>query len=115
MAKTRRQERVGSLFQEALSEVISRDLHLAPGVFVAVSRVEMTGDLKLARVYFRIFGETPADEVLSFLEKQKSFIRRTLASRVNIKYNPELFFAIDPVAEYEAKIDKTIEKIKHNE
>ncbi len=115
MSKTRRQERVGSLFQEALSEVIARDLHLASAGFVAVSRVEMTGDLKVARVYLRVFGGASVEEVLSYLERHKSFIRRMLASRVNIKYNPELFFAIDPVAEHEAKIDQALEKIKRNE
>mgnify|MGYP005839657767 CR=1 FL=1 len=115
MGKTRRQDRVGSLLQEALSEVVTKDLHLASGTFVAISRVEMTGDLKVARVYLRIFGGASAEEVLSYLERHKSFIRKMLASRVNIRYNPQLFLAIDPVAEHEVKIDQALEKIKHNE
>ncbi|MGQ9577516.1 MAG: 30S ribosome-binding factor RbfA [Candidatus Aminicenantales bacterium] len=115
MVKTRRQDRIGSLVQEALSEVITRDLHLASGTFVAISRVEMTGDLKVAKVYLRIFGEASSEEVLSYLERHKSFIRKMLASRINIRYNPQLFLAIDAVAEHEVKIDQALEKIKHNE
>lgn len=115
MAKTRRQERVASLFQEALSEIIRRDLHLVPEAFVTVSGVEMTGDLKVARVYFQIFGQVSPAEILSYLEKRKGFIRRALASKVNLKYNPELIFFLDPRAEHEQKIDQLIEKIKKNE
>lgn len=115
MAKTRRQQRVASLFQAAISEIIRRDLHLIPEAFVTVSGVEMTGDLKVAKVYFQIFGQISPQEVLSYLEKRKGFIRKTLASKVNLKYNPELNFLLDPRSEYEQKIDRLMEKIKKNE
>lgn len=115
MAKTRRQERVASLFEAAISDILRRDLHLDTATFVSVSEVEMSGDLRLARVYFRIFGQTSPNKVLSYLEKRKGFIRKTLASKVNLKYNPELIFLLDPRAEYEQKIDLLMEKIKKNE
>lgn len=115
MAKTRRQERVASLFQEAMSEIIRRDLHLSPEAFITVSSVEMTGDLKVAKVYFRVFGQVSPQETLVYLEKRKGFIRKTLASKVNLKYNPELIFLLDPRAEHEQKIDSLMEKIKKNE
>lgn len=115
MPKTRRQERVASLFEEAISDILRRDLHLDSATFISVSGVEMSGDLKLARIYFRVFGQTAPDKVLSYLEKRKGFIRKTLASKVNLKYNPELIFLLDPRAEYEQRIDLLMDKIRKNE
>ncbi|MCX7974869.1 MAG: 30S ribosome-binding factor RbfA [Candidatus Aminicenantes bacterium] len=112
MTKTRRQERVASLFEMAISEIIRRDLHFDKAAFISVSGVEMSGDLKLARIYFRIFGQISPEKVLAYLEKRKGFIRKILASKVNLKYNPELIFLLDPRAEHEQKIDSLIEKIK---
>jgi len=115
MTKTRRQERVASLFQAAISEIIQRDLHLVDKAFIVVSRVEMSGDLKTARVYLRVFGEAAGHDVLGFFERRRAHIRKILASKINMKYNPELFFALDPVAEHEQKIDTLLDKIKRHE
>lgn len=112
MAKTRRQERVASLFQSVISEIIRRNLHLSPEAFITVTSVEMTGDLKVAKIYFQIFGQVEPQEVLAYLEKRKGFVRKTLASKVNLKYNPELIFLLDPRAEHEQKIDHLMEKIR---
>ncbi len=112
MVKTRRQERVASLIQSAISEIIRRHLHLSSEAFITVNSIEMTGDLKVAKVYFRIFGPVSPKKILTYLEKRKGFIRKTLASEVNLKYNPELIFLLDPRAEHEQKIDFLMEKIR---
>ncbi len=115
MDKSRRQQRLARLFQEAMSEIIDRELHLPRDTFIAISRVEISADLKKAWVYLRVFGASSGQNILPFFVENRSFIRKILASKVNIKYNPELFFAIDHEPEYEEKIDRLLKKIKEHE
>jgi ribosome-binding factor A len=49
------------------------------------------------------------------LEKRKGYIRKTLASRVKLKYNPELFFALDSGPGHEERIDRLIEMTKKHD
>jgi ribosome-binding factor A len=74
--------------------------------------VEMTPDLRSARIYLSVFGTADREALLARIEKSKGHLRRTLASRIKLKYNPELFFALDPGPELQERIDRLIEETK---
>ena len=115
MSESRRQKRVSSLIKEELSRLF---IELIQGYFsglITITRIEMSKDLKMAYVYLSLFGFEDNDKVLEFLEKKKGFLRKSIASKIKLKYNPMLLFSLDRIPEYEEKIDKIIENLRKNE
>jgi len=115
MTEDRRAKRVAHRIQEELSRFIIEEVQAQGSGLITVTRVEMTPDLETARVFLSVFGGEGADEVVERLERMKGSVRRFLASRVNLKYNPELIFLPDPSPEYEERLDRLIEKARRHE
>jgi len=105
-----RPRRVAELIQSELGRLFIEEFQEAGSGFVTVTRVEMTPDLLQARVLLSVFGADDPAAVLDRIERRAGHIRHVLASRVKLKYNPQLFFALDPGPEHEVKIDRLIEE-----
>ncbi len=115
MSESRRQKRVSSLIKEELSRLFIDLIQNSSSGLITITRVEMSKDLKTAYVYLSLFGFEDNDKVLEFLERRKGFLRKSVASRTELKYNPMLIFSLDRIYEYEEKIDKIIENLRENE
>lgn len=111
MTEDRRARRVGHRIQEELGRFLIEEEGGGRGL-VTVTRVAMSPDLQTARVFISVFGGEGPRAVLERLEKRKGHIRRLLASRVNLKYNPELIFSPDPAPEDGERLDRLIEMAK---
>jgi ribosome-binding factor A len=107
-----RVRRVSELIQAELGRMLIREFQDASTGIVTVTRVEMTPDLLSAKVYVAVYGAEDPSAVVAALEKSRGHIRKALASRVRLKYNPELFFLLDPGPEYEERIDRLIDEAK---
>jgi ribosome-binding factor A len=106
--ESRRQKRIGSLLQEALGRILIDELHGATEDIVAVTRVDIPADLKTARVYVSAYGPDEPARVLALLAQRGGAIRRSLASSARLKYNPQLFFALDPSADLNDRIERLL-------
>lgn len=115
MSESRRQKRVSSLIKEELSRLFIELIQDYFSGLITITRIEMSKDLKTAYVYISLFGFEDNDKVLEFLEKKRGFLRKSIASRIKLKYNPMLIFSLDRIPEYEERIDKIIENLKKNE
>lgn len=115
MSESRRQKRVSSLIKEELSRLFIDLIQDSSSGLITITRVEMSKDLKTAYVYLSLFGFEDNDKVLEFLERRKGFLRKSVASRTELKYNPMLIFSLDRIYEYEEKIDKIIKNLRENE
>jgi len=107
-----RTKRVAELVQSELSRILIAEFQDAASGLLTVTRVEMTPDLLTARVFLSVFGPGDPSALLERLEKRKGFLRRTLASRIELKYNPQLFLVLDPGPEHQERIDRIIEETK---
>ena len=107
-----RPRRVAELVQAEVSRLLIREFQDSSSGFVTVTRVEMTPDLHQAHVFLSVFGTDNPRLLLDRVDKSKGYIRRTLASRIKLKYNPELFFALDPGPEHQERIDRLLEETK---
>lgn len=108
-AKGRRQERVGRLIQEALSRILIQEVQKISTSLVTVTQVDMTADLLTARVFVSLYGSDDPRDILAHLEKRMGQVRKTLASLVKLKYNPMLFFSLDPRHEVERRLDELLQ------
>jgi ribosome-binding factor A len=113
--ESRRQKRIASLLQEALSRILIDELREDTGDLVTVTRVDVPADLKSARIYVSIYGPDDPADVLVRLGQRAGPIRRILASSVKLKYNPQLFFALDPSADLNDRIEQLLGPSKKNE
>jgi ribosome-binding factor A len=75
----------------------------------------MSKDLKMAYVFLSLFGFEDNEKVLEYLDKKKGVLRKAVASKTKLKYNPMLIFSLDRIPEYEERIDKIIGRLKKNE
>jgi len=107
-----RARRVSELVRTELSRLLITEFQDSSSGLLTVTRVEMTPDLLTARVFVSVFGAADPVALLERLERSKGALRRSLASRVKLKYNPELIFALDPGLEHQDRIDKLIEETK---
>lgn len=79
---------------------------------VSISRVEVTDDLKLARIFYTIFeGAKNRGQVQKSLDKAKGFMRSHLARTMNMRYTPELQFRYDDKADKVRELEELFQEI----
>ena len=108
----KRHIRVADLLKKEIAEIVLNQIQDPRISFVSITDVEVTSDLKLARVYFSVLDSLKEQETLKVLTHSKGFIKRELASRVTLKFLPDLVFKIDESVQYGRKIDKILQEIK---
>jgi ribosome-binding factor A len=109
-----RTRRVAELIRTELSRLLIVEFQDPRTGLLTVTRVEVTPDLLTARVFLSVFGAPDPASLLDRVERAKGGLRRALASRVKLKYNPELFFALDPGPGHQDRIDQLIEETKRH-
>jgi ribosome-binding factor A len=107
--ESRRQKKIGSLLLEALSRLLIQELHDVTTALVTVTRVDVPADLKTAHVHLSVFGAEDPAPIFAHLERRTGLIRKSLASTVKLKYNPMLFFSLDPTADMSERIDRLLQ------
>jgi ribosome-binding factor A len=112
MLPYKRSERVGDLIREEVADLIMYKLKDPRIGFVTVTGVEMTADLKLARVFVSIMREEERELTLEILNSSKNFIRSNLSKRLRMKFIPAIEFRLDTSVEYGFKIDRLLKEIK---
>lgn len=111
-----RTQRVGELIKEEISEIIQTGLKDPRIGFVTVTGVDVTSDLRHAKVYISVLGSKKQKEsTLEGLQSSSGFLRKELAKRIRLKYFPDLKFAFDPSIEAGLKIEKLIRKLHKEE
>lgn len=112
MLPYKRSQRVSDLLREEIAEIIMRRLKDPRLGFVTVTGVDITDDLKIARVFISVLKEEEKETTLDILNSAKSFIRSEVAKRVRMKTIPTFEFRIDESVEYGARIDRLLKEIK---
>jgi len=111
MLPYKRSQRVSDLIREEIADIIMYRLKDPRIGFVTVTGVDMTPDLKLARVFVSILKEEEREETLDALNSSKKFIRGALSKRLKMKFIPVVEFRLDTSTEYGYRIDKLLRDI----
>lgn len=107
-----RADRVGGLIQQILSDLLLRDISDPRLKMATISRVTVTKDLRLARIYFATAGGKAgsADAALGF-RSAAGFIKRRLGPQLGLRYMPELEFYYDDSFDHGARIDQLLRSL----
>lgn len=112
MEESHRQKKIGGILQEDLVDVLQGAATKGGmrGIIISVSKVSVTADLSLAKVYLSIFPNKEAAELLVGIRSNIPLIRHELAQRTRhqLRRMPNLEFFIDDSLEYIARIDKSL-------
>ncbi len=109
---TIRQQRVAELLFEELSLVIGGELADPKLSLVTVTNVDVSRDLRHAKVYVSHDDEeVPRRELLRRLKRAAPYMRAQIAARCNLRMVPELLFYYDDTPEKAARIDALLQQI----
>ncbi len=113
---SRRQVQVADAVQQHISYLLQRELKDPRIGFTTVTAVEMSADLRYARIYVSVMG-TPEEQraTMDALTSAKGFIRRELAARLDMRFAPDLQIKLDTSAEYSDRIGRLLNELKNEE
>jgi ribosome-binding factor A len=108
----KRSERLGELILAEISDLIARDIKDPRIGFVTFTRVEVSDDLRFAKVFASILGtEQEKVRTLQGLSSATGYIRRHLGRTLHLRYTPEITFLIDASLEHGAKIAQLLRQL----
>ena len=112
---SRRTQRVEDLLRAELSELILREVQDPRVRLATVSAVDVSPDLRHARVRVSVLGEEDQRAAtVEALQHARGFLRSRLAPRLRLRVVPELVFELDRGAEYSQRITDLLESL-HDE
>lgn len=111
MEETNRQRKIAGVLQQDLVDVLQRAAQDGmKGVIISVSKVSVTADLGVAKVYLSVFPSEKRTEVVEGVISNTPLIRHELARRTRnqLRRMPELLFFGDDSLDYIEEIDKSL-------
>ena len=108
-----RPDRVGEAIRDELSQLIAREVH-DPGIgFITLTRVSVTPDLQLARVFYTSLGDDKArQDTAKALTRAAPFLRRQIGARIRLRRVPELAFFYDESIAHTDRIEQILQELK---
>ena len=113
--KSQRQLRVGEELRHLISNALLRESfydQIIENNTITVTEVNVSPDLKNAKVYIMPLGGENKLEVLDSLNKSNGRIKKLISSNINLRQIPKLQFKIDETFEYAKKIEDILQNIK---
>lgn len=108
--------RVNSEVMHELSNIIRneiKDPRISP--MTSVVAVEVTPDLKYCKAYISVLGDdTARKDTYEGLKSAEGYIRKKLASTVNLRNTPQITFVMDQSIEYGVNMSKLIDDVNSN-
>jgi ribosome-binding factor A len=111
MEETNRQRKIAGVLQKDLVDVLQKDAQAGmQGVIISVSKVSVTPDLGVAKVYLSVFPSEKRKEIVEGVSSNAPLIRHELAQRTRnqLRRMPELLFFGDDSLDYIEEIDKSL-------
>lgn len=110
--ETNRQKKIGTLLQKDLVDILQGEIRKnnVSNLIISISKVNVTSDLSIAKVYLSVFPSEKGAELLAAIRSNTPLIKHDLAQRVKMQLRkvPNLIFYIDDSLDQIEKIDKEL-------
>jgi ribosome-binding factor A len=111
----RRPERVAEQVRAEIIQIVGYEMDDPRLAVVTVTDVRMADNLRDAKIYVMITGtDEEAAKAIRALQKAAPYVRRQLATALNLRHAPQLNFVRDTVEERAARVDNLLEEIRHD-
>jgi ribosome-binding factor A len=112
----KRSERMSDEIRSILGNIFIVNIQIQDAGLLTVSKVEVTSDLRLAKVFISLLNsKKPSNEVIDYLKHRRKVIRYHLGNKLNAKFVPDLRFYYDDSLKKAEKIGTLLNKIRKNE
>ena len=113
-----RQQQVAKLIQQSISDIFikhGRDIY--GRAFITLTKVYITPDLLLARVYLSVYNVTDKQQVIDTMSENVYFIKGKMGNQIRNKVRriPELEFYLDETLEEVNRVEQLFEKLDKND
>src|SRR5579885_2087136 len=111
-----RQEKLGELIAAELSSLLRTRVKDPRVGFASITRVEVSGDLRHAKVFVSVMGSPEEREAtMQGLKNATGFLRHELATRLVIRFMPEIVFKLDKSIEEGSRILELIQRVEQED
>lgn len=109
-------EKVQEFIKQEISQIILTDLKDPRVGFVTVTRVEVTGDLRNAKIFVSLMGnDSEKTQTFKALQNALGFMRTEIGKRLHLKMTPELALMLDESLDHSVHIQRLLDEIKRDE
>ena len=112
---SKRCQQVASELQNQLSEIINKGIELPLNSLVTITKVEISPDLKIAKIFISVLPENQQGSALDHLIRSTSLIRKNLKPKIKFYTLPQLRFLIDEGEIKRRKINQILNDLKKQE
>jgi ribosome-binding factor A len=112
--ESKRQQKFAGVIQQDLAEIFQREgMNFLPNTMVTITKVRVTPDLAIARVFLSFFNSLDATASLSTVKTHASEIRYKLGAKIKnqVRVVPQLEFFVDDTNDYVEKMDQLFDQI----
>jgi ribosome-binding factor A len=116
--ESKRQQKFAGVIQQDLAAIFQREgMNYLPNTLVTITKVRVTPDLAIARVFLSFFNGTNNQLALQTIKSHAAEIRYKLGARIKdqARIVPQLEFFVDDTSEYVERMDKIFDKISKEE
>ena len=115
--ETNRQKKIAGLLQQDLGDILGRAVQNGglTNLILSVTKVAITVDLTLAKVYISVFPCEQGKEILKAIQSNSFQIKHEVAQRVRhqLRKMPDLSFFLDDSLEYLSQIEHSLKGEKN--
>ena len=112
--ETPRQKKIGTVLQQEIAALLQNAIRKGnvSNLMISVTKVSVTSDLSIAKVYLSIFPNNLASSYFENLKENKSQLRHDLSQKMKnqLRRIPELHFYLDDSLDYIEAIEKELDK-----
>ncbi|MFD2161444.1 30S ribosome-binding factor RbfA [Paradesertivirga mongoliensis] len=112
--ESKRQQKFAGVIQKDLAEIFQREgMNFLPNTLVTITKVRITPDLAIARVFLSFFNNANTTLALNTIKAHASEIRYKLGARIKnqARIVPQLEFFLDDTNSYVERMDQIFDKI----
>ena len=110
--ESNRQKKISKIHQKDLADILQGAARKGglKGVIISVSKVSVTTDLSIAKVYLSVFPSNRGEEILSGIKVNTPLIKHEVSQRTKhqLRRTPNFMFFIDDSLDYIEKINKSL-------
>lgn len=116
MLAGKRSVRIGGQLLREIADLLLSSVKDPRVKGATLTGVDLSNDLKHAKVYYSLIGdEKEFERIQEGLNSAKGFIKRELATRMDLRYMPDIIFKRDPSLEEGDHMERLFERLKSEE
>ena len=104
-------QKINELIKQEIAQILSREVEFKPGIFLTVTKVDTTRDLRYTRIFVSIFPEEEINYAMETLEKEIYKIQGIMNKKLHLKPLPRIEFKLDTTESKADELEKILKKI----